>query len=143
MLRHALLGAAVAAALVPSRSAAQEAERTSADGVYTQAQAREGKDLFAGYCQSCHTPAFHAGDAFKQKWYGRSLGELFGYLRREMPKTEPGSMSDDEYATVLAYLLSLNGMPAGRDPLAGDSTALHRIRLDSVTSRPTPPGNRR
>lgn len=141
-----MLGPAAAPAPAQgSRPASSTADsvRSSADGVFTTAQARAGKDLFSGYCQSCHTPAFHAGAPFKQNWYGRTLGELFGYMRREMPKTEPGSMSDEEYAQVLAYLLSLNGMPAGDAPLASDSTALHRIRLDSVASRPTPPGIRR
>jgi hypothetical protein len=76
----------------------------------------------------------HAGPPFKNKWYGRTLGELFGYLRREMPKSDPGSMSDEDYALALAYLLKINGMPTGSEPLAADSAMLHTIRLDSVRS---------
>ena len=85
-------------------------------------------------CQSCHTPTVHAGPPFRKVWFGRTLGELFGYLRREMPKSDPGSMSDEDYSLALAYLLKINGMPAGSEPLAADSTVLHSIRLDSVRS---------
>lgn len=124
-------------------SRADTTRRTTMDGVYTTAQATSGSDVFAAQCRSCHTPTAHTGPPFRNKWYGRTLGELFGYLRREMPKNEPGSMSDDEYAKALAYLLRMNGMPAGDEPLVADSAALHRIRLDSVRAAPSTPGTRR
>jgi S-disulfanyl-L-cysteine oxidoreductase SoxD len=115
---------------------------TTMDGVYTLAQATKGSDVFAQFCKSCHTPTVHSGPPFRAKWFGRSLSDLYGYLRREMPKNEPGSMSDVDYARALAYLLRINGMPAGSVPLAADSAALHRIRLDSVRAAPTATGNR-
>jgi S-disulfanyl-L-cysteine oxidoreductase SoxD len=115
---------------------------TTMDGVYTLAQATRGSDVFAQFCKSCHTPTVHSGPPFRAKWFGRSLSDLYGYLRREMPKNEPGSMSDVDYARALAYLLRINGMPAGSVPLAADSAALHRIRLDSVRAAPTASGNR-
>lgn len=111
---------------------------TTANGVYTRRQADEGRDLFALACQNCHAPTQHAGNDFRSKWFGRSLGELFGYLRREMPKTDPGTMSDEEYAALVAYLMRINRMPAGQNPLAADSAALHRIRIDSIPSAPVP-----
>ncbi len=123
--------------------AASDTVRTTMDGVYTAAQATKGADVFAAYCRSCHTPTVHTGAPFRAKWFGHPLGELFGYLRREMPKNEPGSMSDDEYALALAYLLRMNGMPAGAESLSADSAALHRIRLDSVRAAPSTQSNRR
>ncbi|MDH5235356.1 MAG: cytochrome c [Gemmatimonadota bacterium] len=132
--------------LALAAAAAQPAHRSTQDGVYTLAQANQGKDLFAGYCQSCHTPTVHAGPPFRNKWFGRTLGELFGYMRREMPKTDPGSLGDEEYATLLAYLMRINGMPTGSTPLAADSAALHRIRIDSLprsSAAPTSPDHRR
>jgi mono/diheme cytochrome c family protein len=116
--------------------------RTTMDGVYTLAQATKGRDVFAGSCQSCHTPTQHAGPPFRNKWFGRSLGELYGYIRREMPKNEPGSMSDEDYVRALAYLLRMNGMPTGNVALTADSAALHRIRLDSVRAVPSTPSAR-
>ncbi len=107
------------------------------DGVYTMAQAIKGSDVFAAYCKTCHTPTVHSGPPFRAKWFGRALSDLYSYIRREMPKNEPGSMSDADYARALAYLLRINGMPPGNVPLASDSTALHRIRLDSVRAGST------
>ena len=116
--------------------------RTTMDGVYTLQQAVKGKDVFAAYCITCHTPTVHSGPPFRSKWFGRPLSDLFSYIQRAMPKAAPGSMSDADYARALAYLLRINGMPAGTIPLAADSTTLHSIRLDSVRAGPTASGSR-
>ena len=138
--RRVGLLAALALALV---GAAQGVPVSTANGVYTRQQADQGRDLWAYACQSCHVPTQHSGADFRGRWFGRTLGELFGYLRREMPQTDPGTMSDDEYAALLAHLMRINGMPAGPRTLAADSASLHRIRIDSVATAPTPPGSRR
>lgn len=116
--------------------AQQDPSRSSADGVYTRQQADEGRDLFALACQSCHAPTQHSGPPFLGKWHGRTLADLFTYMRREMPQTDPGTMTNDEYAALTAYILRINQMPAGRSPLAADSAALHRIRIDTLPSVP-------
>lgn len=121
---------------VDHRAAAVDTGVTTMDGVYTAAQASAGSDVFAAYCRSCHTPTVHSGPPFRSKWFGRPLAVLYGYIKREMPKNEPGSMSDDDYAAALAYLLKVNGMPAGDSTLPADSAALDRIRLDSVRIAP-------
>ncbi len=131
--------------LVPAAAtlllASQSSRRSTADGVYTAKQAAEGRDLWAASCQSCHGP--HQGPPFKNKWMGRDLAQLFIYTRNEMPKSDPGSLSDEEYATTIAYLLRVNGMPAGESALPADSAALLRIRFDSVRTAPTTTGPRR
>jgi hypothetical protein len=38
-----------------------------------------------------------------------------------MPANDPGSLSDQQYRQVLAYLLSKNGYPAGSKPLTADT----------------------
>jgi mono/diheme cytochrome c family protein len=113
------------------------------DGVYTAAQATKGRDVFATVCQSCHTPTVHSGPPFRNKWFGRSLGDLFEFLRTEMPKSDPGSLSDDEYVLAIAYLMKINGMPTGRTALAPDSASLYDIRIDSVPPVPPTTGPRR
>jgi len=142
-----LAGAIVLSAAPParaneSRSARRvvtfaDTGRTTMDGVYTLAQATRGRDVFASNCQSCHTPTQHSGPPFRNKWFGRPLGDLYEYIRREMPQNEPGSMSDEDYVRALAYLLRMNGMPAGSSPLVADSAALASIRLDSVPAIPS------
>lgn len=121
--------------------AAQAAPRSTADGVFTNAQAVAGRELWAAACNNCHTP--HNGIPFKNKWIGHDLSALFVYTRNEMPKNDPGSLADAEYVQAIAYLLRVNGMPAGETPLPTDSASLSRIRFDSTRSVPTSTGPRR
>lgn len=111
-------------------SAQPAAKLTTADGVFTAAQAKSGGDLYSMMCQSCHAAITHTGTPFRSKWVGRSLGELYTYIREEMPKTEPGSLSEEEYTLVLAYILRMNGMPAGRRALMASDASMSRIRID-------------
>lgn len=122
--------------------APQDSPRTTGDGVYTRQQADAGRDVFLYACQSCHAPAQHSGPAFLAKWSGRPLAELFTYMRREMPQTDPGTLTDDEYAALTAYVLRINRMPTGSTPLAADSAAMQRIRIDTLPS-PVPHPERR
>lgn len=107
------------------------ATRPTSAGVYTAEQAARGEESYAGMCTGCHTPASHMGDVFMSGWRGRPVSELYGFIRAAMPKNEPGSLTPDEYASIVAYILKLNGMPAGAKPLPADSAALERIRIDS------------
>lgn len=118
---------------------AQDSSRTTRAGVYSDRQAVRGKEIYQLSCVSCHTPASHAGAVFAAKWNGKPLWELFRYVSEAMPKSEPGSLTERQYTLVLAYLLKLNGMPAGSGELTADSLALMRIRIelkpDSVPQR--------
>ena len=90
-------------------------------GVYTADQATKGREVFNGMCLGCHTTASHQGTAFQLKWFGRPLFDLYDYLSQAMPKTAPGSLTEDEYVWVTAYILRLNGMPAGKVMSAASS----------------------
>ena len=70
-------------------------------------------------------------------WQGHALADLYGYVRNSMPKSDPGSLTERQYILVLAYLLKLNGMPAGAEELPGDSLALSRIRIEFKPTDPT------
>jgi hypothetical protein len=87
------------------------------------------------HCVSCHSAVTHTGPEFSAKWKGRPFWELYSYVREEMPKSEPGSLTEREYITVLAYVLKMNGMPAGEAPLSADSTELSRIRIEFKPAR--------
>jgi mono/diheme cytochrome c family protein len=138
-----LLAACILA--LPGAARAQEsgsdsaAARSTRAGVYSAAQAARGREIYLLNCVSCHTPASHAGPEFVTKWDGKSLAELFDYIRTSMPKSDPGVLSRREYVNVLAYLLRMNGMPAGAAELAADSTRLRNIRLDLKTARDSTP----
>lgn len=120
--------------LLAARPVREDPPRTTKDGVYTAVQAAKGEALWKEVCQSCHLPGALATPAITTKWLGRPLADLFGYVRREMPQLDPGSLTDDEYLVAVAYLLQQYRMPAGTIPLPADSSALAAIRIDSLPS---------
>lgn len=113
-----------------------EPRRLASAGVYSTTQAARGRETYAAACQGCHTPASHTGVAFRTGWGGRLLSELFAYLVERMPKNEPGTLAREEYVDLTAYLLLLNGMPAGQEELPADTVILRTIRIDSTTKSP-------
>jgi mono/diheme cytochrome c family protein len=115
-------------------AAPRPTERTTADGVYTAAQAAAGETVFVEVCQACHVPGWDRTVGFYAKWHGTSLAALLTYIRREMPQTDPGSLTPDEYAQVTAYLLRLTRMPAGAEMLDPNPAALSEIRIDTIPS---------
>ena len=100
------------------------------DGVYTDAQARRGKDVYFGSCRSCHSAESHTGATFAQWWKGKQLSDLFVFIATKMPKNDPGSLAPEDAADVVAYLLQLNAMPAGKAELPPDPDALAKYRIE-------------
>ena len=100
-------------------------------GVYTPAQADRGQVLYRSKCASCHAPnRFTDEDLFHKVYAGKPLWELFDVISDTMPEEDPGGMKPDEYADVIAYLLKLNGFPAGPDDLPTSKEALSAILME-------------
>ena len=120
-------GACVIAALaVPMAQGV--AARTVWDGVYSEAQAARGKVTYDEQCAFCHqsdlrgqgfAPAL-VEDAFTSRWQDGNLGDLFTIVKATMPQDKPTSLTDDEYAAIVAYLLQANRYPAGQQELRPD-----------------------
>jgi glucose dehydrogenase/cytochrome c5 len=135
-LAPSLAFAVCAAAVVP---AAQQG--TASSGVYTAVQARAGAALYTEHCALCHGPELAgveqapalAGSAFRAKWSGTTLAPLFDRVV-SMPPTKPNSLSGQQYAAILAYLLSANELPAGNAALTPDRTALAKIVFSPARS---------
>jgi mono/diheme cytochrome c family protein len=125
-----LLIGMVAGARELGAQAPSDGARTTSAGVYSDEQASRGRDMYAMQCKSCHTPASHTGVVFANSWDRRPLSDLYSFIVTRMPKNEPGSLQPDEYADVLAYLLKLNDLPSGNDPLPADSLAMKKIRIE-------------
>lgn len=110
------------------------------DGVYTSEQARRGEPLYVAECAECHgddlagldmAPAL-AGEEFLYNWEGLSLGDLFERLRISMPQGDPRSVSGQEKADILAYMLEAAGLPAGDTELARRTDALRDVSIVAV-----------
>jgi mono/diheme cytochrome c family protein len=120
----------IALSSTPLAAQASSDSVTTLTGVYTFQQARRGGDVYAGNCRSCHTVESHTGAAFSATWNHRPLYALFQYMTERMPKNDPGSLAPQEYADVLAYVLKMNGLPAGAVVLPADSVTLKTIRIE-------------
>ena len=127
--------AVIASAAEASVATAQSAARSTKDRIYSSAQAAQGRDVYDGRCKSCHTAISHTGPPFRANWDKRPLSDLFDYMLEKMPKDAPGTLSTEEYTQVLAYILRMNGMPAGPDELKSDKRALKAIRIDAPVAR--------
>jgi mono/diheme cytochrome c family protein len=133
-----LIGGGVAA--TGGALGAQQAPRTTMGGAYTAEQAVKGREVFNGSCLGCHTTASHMGPAFQLKWFGRPLYDLYDYVSQAMPKSAPGSLTEDEYVWVTAYILRLNGMPPGKIELSPEPAWLKAVRVDSTVRNGTREG---
>lgn len=96
--------------------------------LFTSAQADRGQQLFRSVCSSCHYTNEFSGEDFRYAWRRQNADDLFEYMADAMPEDAPGSLSSQQYLDVLAYMLELNGLPAGgselsRGALAGISLA--------------------
>jgi hypothetical protein len=49
-----------------------------------------------------------------------------------MPKNDPGSLADEDYGIILAYMLEMNRMPPGKTYLSTDTLELRKIRFDTA-----------
>lgn len=99
-------------------------------GVYSAVQAAKGEEAYFSLCVACHPPGTYKGGTFKSNWDGRPLSELFDSISEKMPKNEPGSLTLEQYAQLVAYLLKVNDMPAGKTDLPADSAPLKDIRIE-------------
>ncbi|MBL0939550.1 MAG: cytochrome c [Gemmatimonadaceae bacterium] len=95
--------------------------------VYTDSQATAGQAVWTKNCTECHETSDVTGADFRTKWVGQSLFSLYETIRTTMPDGNPGTLSTDEYASTVAYILKLNGLPSGDVRLATDSVTLSAI----------------
>ena len=105
--------------------------RSTMSGVYVAKQADAGQEIFEATCLGgCHNISSHRGVAFKMRWEGWSLFELFDLISNEMPKDDPGSLTPADAGNLVAYLLKLNAVPAGKEELSIEPAALKKIRIE-------------
>ena len=111
-----------------------------ADGVYTEQQAARGKTLFTETCAECHGENLNGmddfippltGENFFKVWEGKSVGDLFDQISKNMPVLNPGSLKPEQAADLAAYILSVAKYPAGATDLASEFEALQHIRIDA------------
>lgn len=110
------------------------------DGIYTADQAKRGAPVYNSACGSCHGSALEGGEMappltgaeFDANWNGVTVGDLFDRIRKTMPPDKPGSMSREDTADLLAYMLSINKYPTGSGELSNDVALLKQIKIEAA-----------
>jgi len=121
-----LLGACASAPTEEAEPPAPPAAETEV-AYYTVEQATRGQRTFTTVCAVCHGRNEFTGPIFALTWMAEPLRNIFEHISTSMPQDDPGSLTLEEYAAVLAYLLQLNGRPAGERPLPASAEALARL----------------
>jgi S-disulfanyl-L-cysteine oxidoreductase SoxD len=122
-----------------STSTPRSSEESNTDTiVYSEEQAHKGHDLYNEHCASCHGAALEgqgslplSGATFRARWADdrHSVDDLFYIVRTLMPYGQPATLSKQEYIDIIAYILMVNGYPAGAQPLPLDPRILKRITI--------------
>ncbi len=106
-------------------------------GPYTAAQATAGRAAYQTNCASCHAPDLSgregpqlAGANFIRQWGDKTAGELINFIRATMPPGAGGSLPDQTYTNVAAFILDANSARPGTQALTAQST----VSIRSVAS---------
>jgi len=122
-LRQSFL--AVAVSLAAASALAEP--RTINDGVFTEEQVERGEELYKTHCLACHDNRYFR--PVLRRWEGQPLGVLYMVMITSMPESNPGALPLDEYADIMAYVLSLSRYDAGDAELPSTPEALNEITI--------------
>ena len=111
----------------------------AATGYYTKDQATAGQAVFDQTCSICHGqhlegkagPALSGQQFLSVSQFQKLTAEyLYKFMSKQMPANAPGSLSKAQYLDVLAYILEVNGYPAGSQKLTADDQMLSQIKIE-------------
>jgi len=105
---------------------------------FTADQVARGSDIYAERCVQCHGDQLDNGEFggaplngkyFKQHWGGGSVAALVAFMKAKMPPDRPGSLTDQSYAELAAFLLDANDYPKGDKELPPDTASQQKLSL--------------
>ncbi len=112
--------------ITPTASA--PAQLTVRDGVFSQAQVDAGALVYENSCKNCHDMRFY--NTTLRAWENRPVLDFWYSIIGQMPADNPGSLTDNEYTDVIAYILSESGFPAGNRTM-DPNNGMDRINIVS------------
>ncbi len=131
-----LLGAGLAA----SRSNAATATASAGAVSFSASQAVTGNKAFNANCASCHGANLEGGVGpalsgatlnTLAKNTKLSVGDMFTFISQQMPLNAPASLSHDQYAAIMAYILKYNGYAPGGSALTYDKAKSSKTIIHS------------
>ena len=115
-----------------------------AAGPFTQQQVDAGRQTYVESCMNCHGDTLAgtgdavplSGRAFMVSWGARSPKDLFDTIKAGMPVGAPGSLSDDAYTNLVAFLMHANGAASGATAPPGPGLPMSPAGSKSPMQRP-------
>ena len=113
-------------------AAAQQSEGSDAapsvwDGVYSTEQAERGQKVYEATCSRCHGEDLTGGrarplvgESFIRDWGGLTLDSVLTRAKT-MPPGASGTLGEESYLDILAYVLSRNEFPTGDGELTAST----------------------
>ena len=103
--------------------------------IHTEAQAQHGGTMYRSKCSGCHggdLTGEHApplkGEPFWSQWDGETARSLYSRIISTMPPDDAGSLAEKDVIDLMAYLLEVNGSPAGNRAIE-NAGELNNVRL--------------
>lgn len=108
---------------------------------YTADQARTGQGVYQRSCAACHGANLQgiSAPALTGAQFGHAnltVSQMFGIVTKQMPLNAPGSLSQDDYAAVMAYILKRDCVKPSSGGQKFPSTnlpVLAKVKVDSQT----------
>jgi S-disulfanyl-L-cysteine oxidoreductase SoxD len=138
------IGTAIAAASLSNSIVRAQQARTVNDGVFAAEQAKRGEPAYTDNCAACHDPQLIggigpalAGMEFITAWKEMTVGDLFDRIMTTMPQTAPGTLTPEQTADIVSFILSFNKFPSGSTPLPVELDALKAVKMAEPGAAPT------
>ncbi|HKA18289.1 MAG TPA: PQQ-binding-like beta-propeller repeat protein [Blastocatellia bacterium] len=114
-------------------SGVSSAASPQSEGLFTAAQATRGGTAYGKSCAECHgmslegkTSVALKGNRFISKWADgkHSVDDLYFVIRTQMPYGAPGTLSNQQYIDIVAFVLQNNGYRTGNKEMSPTDTSL-------------------
>jgi alcohol dehydrogenase (cytochrome c) len=105
-------------------------------GPYTAEQATAGRAAYQANCAVCHAADMTgrneapqlAGSNFFGQWGDRTAGDLINFIKSTMPPGAGGTLLDQTYINLAAFILDANGArPGNQARMAASATAIRSV----------------
>src|SRR5690606_21228533 len=109
---------------------AQDEAQTSETLTLSVEQVTAGRQVAGQACSECHGVTLRGAlgpalrdESFLRTWGGRSLSALHDFTVGAMPPAGPGTLPEEDYLAIMAFILSNNGFEASEEgtPITADN----------------------